>query len=181
MEAKNPPAGEHDESTHQIDAIDLKILAALQEKGRQTNIALATRVGITAPPCLRRVQKLEARGYIRGYHADVDPRKLGFQINAFVLVGLISQADDDVRAFENVVDTWPQVRECYSLSGKIDFLLRCVASDQESFQHFITETLARVPNVESVKIAPVASPPTIQRGLPIYDISSAVSRSARRK
>jgi len=166
---------------HNIDAIDLKILAALQEKGRLRNKDLAKLAGITAPPCLRRVQRLEAKGFIRGYHAEVDSRKLGFQVNAFVLVGLVSQADNDLKAFENAVDAWPLVRECYSLSGKIDFLLRCVAHDQESFQHFIAETLTRTPNVESIKIVPVTSSPPIRRGIAICDISPSTSQSAGRK
>jgi DNA-binding Lrp family transcriptional regulator len=170
-----------DASIHQIDAIDLKILAALQDRGRLTNCALAALAGITAPPCLRRVQKLEARGYIRGYHAEVDPGKLGFPVTAFVLVELVSQADDDIMAFENAVDTWPLVRECYSLSGKIDFLLRCVAQDQEKFQHFVTETLTKAPNVERIKIAPVTSRSSIRGGLPINNILSVVSRTAGRK
>src|SRR5688500_9415179 len=114
---------------HKVDAIDLQILAELQKDGRITNVELAERANITAPPCLRRVRALENAGFIRGYHADLDAKSLGFELTAFAFVGLHSQAEADLKAFEEQVRRWPQVRECYMLSGEVDFLLKCVARD----------------------------------------------------
>jgi len=93
--------------TTKLDPIDRKILAELQSDGRMTNVELAKRVGISAPPCLRRVRTLEESGYIRGYHADVDARMLGFEVQVFAMVGLHSQAEADLVAFENRCAEWP--------------------------------------------------------------------------
>ncbi len=134
-----------------LDPIDRHILAELQADGRMTNVELARRVGISAPPCLRRVRTLEEQGFIRGYHADVDPRKLGFEVKVFAMVGLHSQAEADLVAFENRCRAWPLVRECHMLNGEIDFILKCVAPDLSSFQRFLTEDLTAAENVASVK------------------------------
>lgn len=136
-----------------LDSIDFKILAALQENGRMTNVELSERVGITAPPCLRRVRALEEAGFINGYHAEIDQSALGFGITAFALVGLHSQAESDLKAFEDLVDSWPPVRECHMLSGEIDFILKIVAHDLSEFQSFLTGHLTPAPNVASVKTA----------------------------
>jgi|SRR5665213_1351718 len=136
---------------HQIDHIDLKILTVLQREARLTNIDLSGRIGLTAPPVLRRTRTLEDAGYIRGYHASLDAKKLGFDVCAFVFVSLVSQAKNDIDAFEHMILSWPIVRECYALTGKIDFLLKCVARNSTSFQLFITQSLMTTPNVEAVK------------------------------
>jgi DNA-binding Lrp family transcriptional regulator len=109
-----------------LDAIDLKILAELQADGRMTNVELSRRVGISAPPCLRRVRALEEAGYIRGYRALLEEKRLGFEVVAFAMVHLSSQADSDLAAFEAFVRAQPLVRECWMLSGEIDFVLKCV-------------------------------------------------------
>lgn len=134
-----------------LDAIDWRILKELQADGRITNVALAARVGISPPPCLRRVRALEEAGYIHGYHADLDHRLLGFEITAFVMVGLYSQSEADLRAFENRVLAWPLVREAHMLSGESDYALSCVAPDLPSFQDFVTRELTAAPNVSTVK------------------------------
>jgi DNA-binding Lrp family transcriptional regulator len=134
-----------------IDEIDRKILDALQADGRMTNVDLAARVGLTAPPCLRRVRTLEERGYIASYHAHLDPVVLGYTITVFAMVSLKSQAETDLRAFESYVSELPQVRECHMLNGEIDFLLKVVAQDLRSFQQFLTSKLTQAPNVASVK------------------------------
>lgn len=134
-----------------LDPIDRRILAELQADGRMTNVELSRRVGISAPPCLRRVRALEETGFIRGYHADVNARELGFEVMVFALVGLNSQAEVDLSAFEERVRSWPLVRECHMLNGEIDFMLKCVAPDLSSFQRFLTEHLTAAPNVASVK------------------------------
>jgi DNA-binding Lrp family transcriptional regulator len=133
-----------------LDAIDWKILAELQEDGRITNVELARRVGISAPPCLRRVRALEEAGYIRGYRALLDEKRLGYEVTVFALVHLSSQAEPDLAAFESFVREQPLVRECWMLSGEVDFLLKCVAPDLKTFQAFVTE-LTGAPHVRNVK------------------------------
>lgn len=134
-----------------LDDIDLKILAELQDNGRITNVDLSKKVGISAPPCLRRVRALEEAGFIEGYHASLKPSSLGFQVTVFAMVSLNSQAEADLRRFEQLVDSWPVVRECHMLNGEIDFILKIVSPDLASFQSFLTEKLTSAPNVEGVK------------------------------
>lgn len=134
-----------------LDSIDRKLLAELQSEGRVTNVDLASRVGLTAPPCLRRVRALEEEGVIRGYHADLDPSKLGFAITVFAMVSLRSQAEEDLTAFEDHIKGLPEVRECHMLNGEIDFILKVVSRDLQSFQEFLTSKLTPAPNVASVK------------------------------
>lgn len=134
-----------------LDEIDRQLLAELQDEGRITNVELAQRVGLTAPPCLRRVRSLEEAGVIRGYHADLDASKLGFTITVFALVSLKSQAEEALRQFEDHMRELPEVRECHMLNGEIDFILKIVANDLQSFQEFLTSRLTPAPNVDSVK------------------------------
>src|SRR5260370_37870735 len=103
-----------------LDRIDRRILQLLQANGRMTNIALARRVGISPPPCLRRMRALEAAGLIRGYHADLAPEALGFAVTGFAQIGLASQAERDLKAFETLVLSWPEVREAHMLAGETD-------------------------------------------------------------
>jgi DNA-binding Lrp family transcriptional regulator len=152
---------------HKLDAIDLRILSELQDNGRITNVELSRRAKITAPPCLRRMRALEKAGYIQGYHADLDAKALGFEVTGFVFVGLASQNDADLKHFEERVRSWPQVRECHMLSGEVDFLLKCVATDLSAFQTFITETLTAEKNVASVKTALVIHATKSEPGVPI--------------
>jgi len=134
-----------------LDAVDMKILKTLQDEGRITNVDLAERVGITAPPCLRRVRALEESGFIRGYHADLNHEALGYGITVFAMVSLKSQAESDLQTFERQVAGWPLVRECFMLNGEIDFILKIVARDLAEFQRFLTADLTSASNVESVK------------------------------
>ena len=153
-------------SGNRLDDIDRKILAELQADGRMTNVELARRVGISAPPCLRRVRTLEEAGYIRGYHADVNPRELGFEVQVFAMVRLVSQSERDLSAFEALACEWPLVRECHMLNGEIDFILKCVAPDLSSFQHFLTHDLTAAPNVASVKTSLVIRCAKDEPGVP---------------
>ncbi len=136
-----------------LDRIDRRILKALQDDGRMTNVELARRADISAPPCLRRVRALEDAGYIRGYHADINPEALGFGVTVFAQVGLSSQAESDLRAFEALMQSWPEIRECHMLAGETDFLLRIVAVDWDAYQRFLTTRLTAAPNVSHVKSA----------------------------
>jgi DNA-binding Lrp family transcriptional regulator len=152
---------------HKLDSIDLRILSELQADGRITNVELSRRAKITAPPCLRRMRALEKAGYIKGYHADLDGKLLGYEVTAFVFVGLSSQADADLKRFEEQARQWPEVRECYMLSGEVDFLLKCVAKDLSSFQSFITDTLTAAKNVAGVKSSLVIHPSKREPGVPV--------------
>jgi DNA-binding Lrp family transcriptional regulator len=133
-----------------LDSIDLNILKELQADGRITNVELARRVGISAPPCLRRVRALEEAGFIKGYRALLDEKMLGYEVSIFAMVHLASQAETDLAAFEDFVRKQPLVRECWMLSGEIDFVLKCVAPDLKTFQAFV-EKLTAAPNVRNVK------------------------------
>ena len=133
-----------------LDAIDWKILDELQRNGRITNVELARRVGISAPPCLRRMRALEEAGFIKGYRALLDQKLLGYEITVFAMVHLASQAEPDLLAFENFAKAQALVRECWMLSGEIDFILKCVAPDLRTFQTFIAE-LTAAPNVRNIK------------------------------
>ncbi|MBT3070547.1 Lrp/AsnC family transcriptional regulator [Rhodomicrobium sp. Az07] len=134
-----------------LDATDWKILAELQRDGRITNVELAARVGLSAPPCLRRVRELERTGIIAGYHAVFNLPRLGFHLTAFAFVRLESQSEADLSAFEARIRQWEIVREAFMLSGDTDFLLKCVAPDLVTFQNFIIRELTAAPNVSSVK------------------------------
>lgn len=152
-----------------LDLIDRTILAELQADGRMTNVELARRVGISAPPCLRRVRALEEMGYIRGYHATVDARKLGFEVQVFAMVGLVSQAEADLSVFEERCRNWPLVRECHMLNGEVDFILKCVSPDLSTFQTFLTEELTAAENVASVKTSLVIRDAKDEPGVP-FDV-----------
>ena len=133
-----------------LDSIDRRILAELQEDGRITNVELSRRAGISAPPCLRRVRRLEEAGIIRGYHADTDPQTLGWEITFFVIVGLESQKEVVLSGFEQMVADWPEVRECHMIRGGGDFLLRLVARDT-AHENVLTQKLTGAPQVSRVQ------------------------------
>lgn len=161
-----------------LDPIDRKILAELQADGRMTNVELAKRVGISAPPCLRRVRTLEEAGYIKGYHADVDARELGFEVQVFAMVGLVSQAEADLSAFEELCQGWPLVRECHMLNGEVDFILKCAAPDLSTFQRFLTEQLTAAENVASVKTSLVIRGAKDEPGVPFDVLEERLNKSA---
>ena len=161
-----------------LDPIDRKILAELQADGRMTNVELAKRVGISAPPCLRRVRTLEEQGFIKGYHADVDSRELGFEVQVFASVGLQKQAEVDLSAFEDLCQGWPLVRECHMLNGEVDFILKCVAPDLSTFQRFLTEELTAAENVASVKTSLVIRGAKDEPGVPFNILEERLTQSA---
>jgi DNA-binding Lrp family transcriptional regulator len=159
-----------------LDPIDRHILAELQADGRMTNVELAKRVGISAPPCLRRVRTLEEAGFIRGYHADIDTRELGFEVQVFAMVRLNSQAEADLSAFEARCRAWPLVRECHMLNGEIDFILKCVSPDLSSFQNFLTGELLKAPNVANVKTSLVIRCAKDEPGVPFDVLEDRIAR-----
>lgn len=150
-----------------LDATDWRILRELQADGRLTNVALAARVGLSPPPCLRRVQALEQAGFIRGFHAVIDERLAGFEVTAFAMVTLRAQGEAELKEFENRILTWPVVREAYMLAGDADYLLKCAATDITAFQDFILRDLTALPNVASVKTTLVLRRAKSEPGVPI--------------
>jgi DNA-binding Lrp family transcriptional regulator len=150
-----------------LDPIDLKLLDELQSDGRITNVDLAAKVGLTAPPCLRRVRALEQSGIIKSYHAEVDPAALGYTISVFAMVSLKSQAEADLKAFEDHIRPIPEIRECHMLNGEIDFILKILAKDLQSFQALLTTQLTSAPNVSSVKTSLTIRTAKDQPGVPI--------------
>lgn len=136
-----------------LDAIDWKILRELQDDGRMTNVELSNRVGISAPPCLRRLKRLENSGIIKGYRALLDGPALGHDIVAFCLVGLHHQSEAELKGFSQLAQGWPLVRRAWMVSGETDFLLHCVATDLSTFQNFVIEVLTAAPNVDTVRTA----------------------------
>ncbi len=152
-----------------LDRIDRRILRDLQADGRMTNVELARRAGISAPPCLRRVRTLEEAGIIRGYHADLAPEALGWGVTVFAQVGLSSQAEADLQAFEALVRAWPEVREAHMLAGETDFLLKIVAADWDSYQRFLSAKLTSAANVSHVKSALTLRVSKHDTGVPIVE------------
>ncbi|MGK6355024.1 Lrp/AsnC family transcriptional regulator [Sphingomonas sp. DT-207] len=153
-----------------FDDIDVRILGLLQDNGRMTNVELAERVGLTAPPCLRRVRALEQQGAITGYHAALEPAALGYNLTVFAMVSLKSQAESDLRAFEQLVAGIPEVRECHMLNGEIDFILKIVAQDLQSFQQILTTRLTTAPNVEHVKTSLTIRTSKALPGVPVPEM-----------
>lgn len=149
-----------------LDAIDRRILAELQADGRITNVELSKRAGISAPPCLRRVRALEEQGLIRGYHADIDPKPLGYEVEFFAMVGLGSQAEPDLKAFIEQVQAWPHIREAHMLSGEVDFILKGLARDLAGF-HAIVGELTATRNVAHVKTSFVIRATKREPGVPM--------------
>ncbi len=164
-----------------LDATDRRILKELQANGRITNVELSRRVGISAPPCLRRVRALEEAGVITGYYALLDEKKLGFNVTAFAMVGLGSQTEQDLLAFEKKLQSWPIVRECYMLSGDVDFILKCIAPDLESFQQFVVHELTAAPNVASVKTTFSLRRCRFEPGVPLQDEPEEKPKPRQRK
>jgi DNA-binding Lrp family transcriptional regulator len=150
-----------------LDLTDLKILRELQHNGRLSNVELASRIGLSPPPTLRRVQVLEEKGYIAGYRALLDAKKLGFDVQMFAMVGLKSQNEAELHAFEAHLAEWPEVREAYALSGEADFILRCVGSELSELQDFVIKTLTAIPNVDSVKTTMIMRVAKYQPGVPL--------------
>ena len=135
-----------------LDSIDWAILKELQTDGSITNVELARRVGLSAPPCLRRVRALENAGIIKAYRAMLDPKSLGYEIVFFAMVQLATQGKSELSAFEKEIKDWHAVRECWILSGDIDFILKCVAPNLTTFQGLVSH-LTSLPNVRNVRTA----------------------------
>jgi Lrp/AsnC family leucine-responsive transcriptional regulator len=138
-------------SKNELSAIDRKILRALQEDGRMTIQAIADGVGLSASPCLRRIRQMERAGIIAGYSATVDQKAVGLPVSVFISIKLERQRARELDAFAAAIGEWPEVMECYLMTGQFDFLLRVVCADLEAYEHFLRERLTQVEGVASIE------------------------------
>ena len=134
-----------------LDAVDMRMLEALQTDGRLTATELADKAGLTASPCLRRLRLLEGAGVIRGYTALVDQAKVGLPISVFVSIKLERQSEDAMERFETAVRRCPEVLECYLMTGPRDYLLRVVARDLDDYERFVKGTLTRISGIANIE------------------------------
>ena len=135
----------------ELSAIDRRILRALQADGRITIQALGEGVGLSPSPCLRRVRQLEAAGIISGYSANVDQKAVGLPVSVFISIKLERQRSRELDSFAAAIGGWPEVMECYLMTGQFDFLLRVVCADLEAYEHFLREKLTQVEGVASIE------------------------------
>lgn len=134
-----------------LDVIDRKILRALQDDGKISMGELAEKVGLSPSPCARRVRLMEKAGVIKGYAAIVDQKKVGLPISAFASIKLERQREEDLDRFEDTVSRWPEVLDCYLMTGQRDYLMRVVAADLEAYERFIKDKLTRLDNIASIE------------------------------
>lgn len=134
-----------------LDEIDRRILMALQENARVSNVELAERVGVSPSPCWRRVRDLEQKGVIARYVTLLDPGSIGLPVSVFIQVSLERQVETALEAFEGAVADWPEVMECYLMTGDADYMLRVVVADLGAYHRFLVDHLTRVPGVASIK------------------------------
>ena len=134
-----------------LDAIDLRILGALQENARIANTELAAAVGLSPAPCLRRVRALEERGVIRKHVSLVSPAAVGLPVSVFVSISLERQVEEALKRFERVILARPEVMECYLMTGDADYLLRVVCADLGAYERFVLDHLTKVPGVSSIR------------------------------
>ncbi|MBJ6126591.1 Lrp/AsnC family transcriptional regulator [Microvirga splendida] len=155
-----------------LDDIDRRILAALQADGRMTAQEIADRVGLSPSPCARRVRLLEEAGVVKGYVAVIDQAKVGLPISVFASVKLERQREDDLDRFSQAVARWPEVVDCYLMTGQRDYLLRIVVSDLESYERFIKDKLTRLDGVASIESSFALGQVKRSNALPIPHSSS---------
>jgi DNA-binding Lrp family transcriptional regulator len=150
-----------------VDAIDYRILDALQQDGRIANVELAQTVSLSPSPCLARMRALEADGTIQRYVALLDPKKLGLTVSVLVQVTLERQIESALEIFERAVRERPEVMECYLMTGDADYLLRVVVPDVPAFERFILNFLSRVPGVGNIKSSFALKQVKYQTALPL--------------
>ena len=155
-----------------IDDLDLNILSLLQNDAKMTNVALAEAVNLSPAPCLRRVRDLEKKGVIRSYTTLLDSEKLGWNVSVFIEVRLEKQILSDLQVFEDHIGRYPEVMECYLMTGTSDYLLRVVARDLKSLQIFITDQLASIPNVANMRSSIALKQVKYKTALPINNQGS---------
>jgi Transcriptional regulators len=153
--------------TMELSAIDRKILRALQEDGRMTIQAVAEGVGLSASPCLRRIRQMERAGIIAGYSAVVDQKAVGLPVSVFISIKLERQRSRELDAFAAAIGRWPEVMECYLMTGQFDFLLRVVCADLGAYEQFLRERLTQVEGVASIESSFSLGQVKVSRVLPL--------------
>lgn len=153
-----------------MDTLDIKILSCLQNDARISNVALSEAINLSPAPCLRRVRELERTGVINGYTTILDSEKMGWSVSAFIEVRLEKQVREYIDVFEQQVESYPEVMECYLMTGTSDYLLRVISKDLASLQTFITEKLATIPNVSSIQSSIALKQVKYKTALPITDL-----------
>lgn len=134
-----------------IDAIDRKILTILQSNAHATSDEISREVGLSPSPCARRVRNLEETGVIKSYVAVVDQVKVGLPISVFASIKLERQREEELDRFASAVQRWPEIVECYLMTGQRDYLLRIVVKDLEAYEAFLKRTLTRLEGVASIE------------------------------
>jgi DNA-binding Lrp family transcriptional regulator len=155
--------------TSELDAIDWKILALLQEDARISNVDLAKAVGLSPSPCLSRVRALEEAGFIRRYVSLLDPQRVGLMVSVFIQVALEKQVESALEVFERAIRDRPEVMECYLMTGESDYLLRVVVPDLQALERFILNFLSRVPGVGNIRSSFALKQVKYQTALPLGD------------
>lgn len=151
-----------------LDEIDRTILRLLQEDGTLSNAKLAERLSLSVTPCWRRIRKLEEEGYIDGYQANLNRRKLGFGVLAFVQLCFDIHTDDSANRFEKAVLTYPEVLSCHKITGKADYLLQVVSEDLDSYGEFVEQVLRIMPGVTSIHSSLALREIKSSSRLPVY-------------
>jgi Lrp/AsnC family leucine-responsive transcriptional regulator len=154
-------------ATFALTALDRKILRALQEDGRMTVQAIADRVGLSASPCLRRIRQMERAGIIAGYSAVVEQKAVGLPVSVFISIKLERQRSHELDAFGAAISGWPEVMECYLMTGQYDFLLRVVCADLGAYEQFLRERLTQVEGVASIESSFSLGQVKVSRVLPL--------------
>jgi Lrp/AsnC family leucine-responsive transcriptional regulator len=153
-------------SLQSLDLADMRILRELQNDGRITNAELAERVGLSPSPCLRRVRQMEAAGIIRGYVALVEPEAFGLAVTAFVRIRLDQQDDRHLATFEAAIGEFPEVMECYLMTGESDYQLRVLVRSLTDFEDFLRKKLTRIPGISEVTSSFALRPVAYRTALP---------------
>lgn len=155
-----------------LDRLDYRILHQLQNDARLTNLELSEKIGLSPSPCLRRVKALEQAGIIKRYVAIVDAVAVGLPISAFVNVSLHSQGQEALEVFQGRVATYPEVMECYLMTGTSDYLLRVVVPDLEHYERFLAEKLTRIPGIGNIQTSFALKPVVYKTELPLAAVSA---------
>ena len=150
-----------------LDSIDLRLLQNLQEDARLTNVELAERVGLSPSPCLRRLKRLEAEGFIKGYMTLIDQNAIGLPVSIFVSVTLKQQTESALEEFEARIRELPQVMECYLMTGTSDYLLRVVTADLAAYERFLKDHLTRIPAIASIQSSFALKQVSFRTALPL--------------
>lgn len=153
-----------------LDQTDCAMLDLLQKDGRASNVTLAGRLNLSESPCWRRQKRLEENGFIKGYHAHLDRRRLGFGVVAFVQISFSIHRDDSVIDFEQAVQDIPEVLFCHNISGESDYLLQIVTNSLESYEKLSRNVIRRLPGVTSVKTSFSLKEIKHSTQLPVSDI-----------